>query len=122
MGDLAEIAVLVHVVAVLALSIDELAKAPGLGHAPAEHGLGSVHGGLAEHVVLPGAPTGLDQFVHPVEGFLIIGNGDDGHGAVHVLAGFHGLEALRRVQPRLGDDDDGVEVGGTQVVEGSEGV
>jgi len=107
----------VHIVEVLAFGIDEIPEGPFGGHAPTEHGFRAVESGLPQHVVHPRAQAGVHQAVAPVQGLIIIGDGDDRHGAVHVLARFHGLHALGRMEPRLGDDDQGVKIGPADVVQ-----
>ena len=108
--DFAEVAGGIDVVAVFAFRVDEIAEGVFLHLAHAELRLRAEDGGLAEHVVLAGADGCVDDLADPVERLVVVGDADDRHGGIDVLSGLHGLDGLSRVEPRLGDDDDGVQI------------
>ena len=108
LGDFAEAAAAIQIVEIFTLGIDEFAKRTLGRFASAEHRFGMIVGRLAQHVILARALAGSDQLIAPIENFVAVGHATDGHGAVNVLACFHGLDALGGMKPRLGDHDDGV--------------
>ena len=121
--DAAQIAAgAVDIVVVLALAVDEAAEVACCGSAAAVDRLGPVVGCFAEHVELAGAFGGFDKACAPVEDLVAVGQGDDWHGGVDVFAGFHRLDGLGGVEPVLGEERDGVDVAGADVVERGVGV
>ncbi len=104
------------------LCIDEAAERAFGRLAAAEHRLRAEKGRFAEHVVKAGGSNGLNEAIAPVQDFVVIGNGNDGHGAVNMFTVFHRLDALGGMEPGLGDDDEGVAGGLADFVERGIGV
>ena len=114
----AQTAGVVHVVHVLALGVDEVAELSGERLAAAEHRLRPEAGGLTEHVMFPRSLRGFDDPVAPVEHLIAVRQTAQRHRAVHRLARLHRLDALRRMQPRLRDDHERVQIAAADFVQG----
>ena len=107
---------------VLALAVDEAAKCALGGPAPTVNRLCPEKGGFAQHIQLPSAFHSLDESGAPVENLITIGQGDEGHGAVDVLARLHGLDSLGGMKPVLGEESQGVDIAVADVIQRGVGI